>query len=100
LTDYRIVGKGSRFLAGVAAGSSYIIYQVQIYDGKSNALQSQWQLATENNAFVGAFTNNDSKLASWLGNALGDYLALRARKDKGVDVVPLEDPAAKGKSGK
>jgi hypothetical protein len=87
-------------LVGVAAGNSYITYQVQIYDGKSNALQSQWQLATENNAFVGAFTNNDSKLASYLGNAIADYLALRARKDKGVDVVPLEDPAAKGKSGK
>jgi hypothetical protein len=92
LVDYRIVGKGSRFLVGVAAGSSYVTFHVEIYDGKTNALYSSWQLATQNNAFVGMFTNNDSKLFEYLGNSFGDFMSLRARKDKGADVVPMEDP--------
>ena len=94
LVDYRIVGKGSRFMLGVASGSSYITYHVEVFDGKTNALYSSWQLATENNAWVGAFTNNDSKLAEYLGNAFGDFMSLRARKDKGADVVPMEDSGA------
>jgi hypothetical protein len=100
LVDYRIVGRGKRILVGVAAGNSYITYKIQVYDGNSNQLQFEWQLQSENNAFVGTFSGNDSNLPVYLGNALADYLALRARKDKGVDVVPLDDPAGKAKSGK
>jgi hypothetical protein len=90
LVDYRIVRTSTRFLVGAFAGTSYITYRVQVYDGKSSELLFEREISTENNAFAAAFSFNDRNLSSFLGNVLGDYLALRARKDKGVDVLPLE----------
>lgn len=90
LTEYRMVSGSARFFAGVAAGSSYFIYQAQVYDGKSGELLFQREVSTEDNPFAGTFSSSDQRLPTFLGNVLADYLALRARKDKGVDVLPLE----------
>lgn len=90
LLNYRMVTKKTRFFAGAFAGTSYITYQAQVYDGKSGALLFQRDVSTENNAFAAAWSFNDKNLPTYLGNVLGDYLALRARKDKGVNVLPLE----------
>jgi Domain of unknown function (DUF4410) len=93
LLNYRMVSKKSRFFAGAIAGTSYITYQVQVHDGKSSTLLFQREISTENNAFAAAWSFNDKNLPTFLGNVLGDYLALRARKDKGVNVLPLENVA-------
>lgn len=91
LLNYRMVGGKTRFFAGAMAGTSYITYKVQVYDGKSDALQFQREISTENNAFAAAWAFNDKNLPTFLGNVLADYLALRARKDKGANILPLED---------
>jgi hypothetical protein len=91
LLNYRMVGGKTRFFAGAAAGTSYITYQAQVYDGKSGALLFQREVSTENNAFAAAWSFNDKNLPTFLGNVLADYLALRARTDKGVNVLPLEN---------
>ena len=93
LLNYRMVGGKTRFFAGAAAGTSYVTYQVQVQDGKSNSLLFQREVSTENNAFAAAFSFNDKNLPTFLGNVLADYLALRARKDKGVGVLPLSTDA-------
>jgi hypothetical protein len=90
LVDYRIVRVVARFFGGPMAGRSYLTYRVQVYDGKSGERLFEREITTENSAFAAAFSFNDRNLSSFLGNVLGDYLALRARKDKGVDVLPLE----------
>lgn len=90
LLNYRMVSSKVRFFAGAAAGTSYITYRAQVYDGKSGELLFQREVSTENNAFAAAWSFNDKNLPTFLGNVLGDYLALRARKDKGVDVLPIE----------
>ena len=90
LLNYRIVSTAARIWGGVIAGSSYITFRAQVYDGKSGVLLFQRDITTENSAWAATFTFNDVKLPNFLGNVLGDYLALRARKDKGVDVLPLE----------
>lgn len=93
LLNYRMVSKKARFFAGAAMGTSYITYKAQVYDGKTGALLFQREISTENNAFAAAFSFNDKKLPAFLGNVLGDYLALRARHDKGVNVLPFENVA-------
>jgi hypothetical protein len=90
LVNYRMVGGKTRFFAGAAAGTSYITYKVQVLDGKSGAQQFEREVSTENNAFAAAWSFNDKNLPTFLGNVLADYLALRARQDKGVSVLPLE----------
>lgn len=98
LTDYRMVSTKARIFAGVAAGTSYLICREEVYDGKTNAVVFQREISTENNAFAAAFSFNDKNLPNYLGNVLADYLALRARKDKGVSIFPLEsETPAKGK---
>jgi hypothetical protein len=100
LSEYRIVSPSARFFAGIAAGTSYVIYQVQVFDGKSGALLFEREVSTENNVFSGTFgRNGDAGLPRFLGNVLADYLALRARTDKGTDVLPLE-PLTSGGAGK
>lgn len=89
LKDYRMVGTGLRILAGAAAGTSYITYVVKVSDGQTGTLLYQREISTENNAFAAAFSFNDRHLPQFLGNVLADYLALRARKNSGVDVLPL-----------
>lgn len=96
LLNYRMVSKKARFLAGAAMGTSYITYNAQVYDGKTGALLFQREISTENNAFAAAWSFNDKQLPRFLGNVLGDYLALRARQDKGVNVLPLENVAQTG----
>jgi len=96
LLNYRMVSKKARFLAGAAMGTSYITYKAQVYDGKTGALLFQREISTENNAFAAAWSFNDKNLPTFLGNVLGDYLALRARQDKGVNVLPLENVAQAG----
>jgi hypothetical protein len=96
LLNYRMVSKKARFLGGAFSGTSYITYRAQIYDGKSGALLFQREISTENNAVAAAWSFNDKNLPTFLGNVLADYLALRARKDKGVDVLPLENVAQAG----
>jgi len=91
LVNYRVVSRTARVFVGIMAGRSYLSYRVQVYDGKSNTLQFQREITTENSVFSGTFSNTDNELSTFLGNVLGDYLALRARKDKGVDVLPLEN---------
>jgi len=93
LLNYRMVSKKTRFFGGAFAGTSYITYQVQVHDGKSGALLFQREISTENNAFAAAWSFNDKNLPTFLGNVLADYLALRARKDKGANVLPLENVA-------
>ena len=58
----------------------------------------QREISTENSAFAAAFTFNDRHLPAFLGNVLADYLALRARKDQGVNVLPLENVVQTGPS--
>jgi hypothetical protein len=96
LLNYRMVSKKARFFAGAAMGTSYITYKAQVYDGKTGALLFQREISTENNAFAAAWSFNDKNLPTFLGNVLGDYLALRARQDKGVNVLPLENVAQAG----
>jgi len=88
LVNYRIVSKKARFFAGAIAGTSYITYKVQVYDGKGT-LQFQREISTENNAFAAAFSFSDKNLPTFLGNVLADYLALRARKDMGASAYPV-----------
>ncbi|HVO10978.1 MAG TPA: hypothetical protein VMX54_09590 [Vicinamibacteria bacterium] len=90
--DHHIVGGGSRFFAGALAGKSHVVYQVKLFDGKSGDLLHDTRLSTANNAFAGAFLSNDKKLVPYLGNVIADYVALRARSDKGVSVIPLDWP--------
>lgn len=97
LTEYRIVSQSARFFAGIAAGTSYVIYQVQVFDGKSGTLLFAREVSTENNVFSGTFgRNGDAGLPRFLGNVLADYVGLRARTDKGIDVLPLEPLAPSG----
>jgi hypothetical protein len=91
LLNYRMVSKKGRFFGGAFAGTSYITYRVEVYDGKSNALAFQREVSTENNPIAAAWSFNDKNLPTFLGNVLADYLSLRARKDKGVSVLPLEN---------
>ena len=89
LKEYRMVGTTARIFAGIAAGTSYLILGVRVMDGQSGMLLYQREVSTENNAFAAAWSLNDRHIPQFVGNVLGDYLALRARKDKGVDVLPL-----------
>jgi hypothetical protein len=91
LLDYRMVPEVTRLLSGAAVGSSHIAYKVEVYDGKTNALQFQREIYAENNPAAAAWTVRDLELPTFLGNVLGDYLALRARTDKGVQVLPLDE---------
>jgi hypothetical protein len=99
LLNYRMVSKKGRFFGGAIAGTSYITYRVEVYDGKTSALVFQREISTENNAIAAAWSFNDKNLPTFLGNVLADYLALRARTDKGLNALPLESPTApvKGK---
>ena len=97
LLNYRMVSKKGRFFGGAIAGTSYITYKVQVLDGKSGEQQFQLEVSTENNAFAASWSFNDKTLPTFLGNVLADYLALRARKDKGANVLPLDDASAKPK---
>jgi len=92
VVDHHIVGGGSRFFAGALAGKSHVTYEVKLFDGKSGELLHDTRLSTANNAFAGAFLSNDKKLPLWVGNIIADYVALRARTDKGVSVIPLDWP--------
>jgi len=91
LKDYRLRGVGSKIMLGVVGGSDYVILTLKVNDGKSGTMQFQRDVSTENNAFVATFSNSEGNLARYLGNYIGDYLALRARTDKGVNVLPLGD---------
>jgi hypothetical protein len=86
--DHRIVGGGSRFMMGALAGKSHVTYQVKLFDGKSGDLLNDTKLSTANNAFAAAFAGNDKKLIPYIGNIIADYVALRARTDKGLSVIP------------
>ncbi len=90
LLDFRMVGKTTRFFTGGHSGTSHITYQVQVYDGKSVALLFQREITSENTAIAEGWTFNDENLPAYMGNVLADYLALRARKDKGVNALPTE----------
>jgi|HubBroStandDraft_4_1064222.scaffolds.fasta_scaffold398268_1 hypothetical protein len=94
LLQYRMVSTTLRIFAGAAGGTSYITYKVEVMDGKSGSPLFQRVISTENNAFAAAFSFNDIHLPEFLGNVLGDYLALRARKDKGESVVTLDADAS------
>jgi hypothetical protein len=95
VVDHRIVGGGSRFMLGAMAGKSHVTYHVTIFDGKSKDLLNDTILSTANNAFAGAFLSNDKKLVPYVGNVIADYIALRARTDKGLGVIPANWPPAK-----
>jgi hypothetical protein len=99
LLNYRMVRTAARFWGGAFAGTSYITYRVQVYDGKTGVLLFQREISTENNAFAAAWSFNDKNLPWFLGNVFGDYLALRARKDMGVTVLPLTDVAQAASGG-
>jgi hypothetical protein len=92
--DHRIVGKGTRVLAGTLAGKSKVTYQVRLLDGKSGDLLYDTKLSTANNPFSGTLLGNDKKLTVYLGKVIGDYVALRARTDKGLSVIPPDWPPA------
>ena len=95
VVDHRIVGGGSRFMVGALAGKSHVTYQVKLFDGKKGDLLNDTKLSTANNAFAGAFLSNDKKLVPYVGNIIADYVALRARTDKGVSVIPMDWPPPK-----
>jgi len=95
--DHRIVGGGSRFMVGALAGKSHVTYQVKLVDGKTGDLLNDTKLSTANNAFAGAFLSNDKKLVPYVGSVIADYVALRARTDKGLSVIPEGWPPAKEK---
>jgi hypothetical protein len=90
LKDYRIVSNTSRFFVGIAAGTSYSVYDVQVYD-QNGVLRFQREISTEDNVFSGTFGSGDKGLPIYLGNVFADYLALRARKDMGANALPLTD---------
>lgn len=90
LLDYRIVGGGSRFFAGVLAGTSYMTYAVKIYSGVDKKLLHEREITTENNPFSGYFGGQDKAMPFYLGRVIADYLALRARKDQGAALFPPE----------
>jgi hypothetical protein len=92
LLDYRIVGKKSRFFAGGLGGTSYMAYAIRILDGKSGNLLHEFDVTTENNIMSGAwsFGGTDADIPYFLGNVLADYLILRARSDKGTQILPVE----------
>ena len=93
--DHRIVGGGSRFMAGALAGKSHVTYQVKLFDGKSGGLLNDTKLSTANNAFAAGFLSNDKKLVPYVGRIIADYVTLRARTDKGVSVIPMDWPPPK-----
>jgi len=95
VVDHHIVGGGSRFAMGALAGKSHVAYQVKLLDGKSGDLVAETKLSTANNAFAAAYVGNDKKLVPYIGNVIADYVALRARKDKGVGVIALDWPPEK-----
>jgi hypothetical protein len=97
VVDHRIVGGGSRFMLGAMAGKSHVTYQVKLLDGKSGDLLNDTRLSTANNAFAAAWVGNDKKLVPYIGNIIADYVALRARADKGLSVIPEGWPPAKEK---
>ena len=89
LLNYRMVSKKARLFGGAFAGTSYITYRVQVADQNGNQL-FQREISTENNPIAAAWSFNDKNLPNFLGNVLGDYLSLRARKDMGATAFPLE----------
>lgn len=91
LKDYRMVGTASRVLGGALAGTSHITYLVQVSDGKAGTPLYAREISTENSAWVAGFSYGatDRGIPDFLGNVLADYLALRARTDKGVEVLAL-----------
>jgi len=89
LLNYRMVSKKARFFAGAFAGTSYITYRVQVSD-QNGAQLFQREISTENNPIAAAWSFNDKNLPNFLGNVIGDYLSLRARKDMGASAFPLE----------
>ncbi len=93
--DHHIVGGGKRFMIGALAGKSHVTYQVKLFDGKSGDLLNDTKLSTKNNAFAGAFLSNDKKLVPYVGKIIADYVALRARTDKGASVIPMDWPPQK-----
>jgi len=93
--DHRIVGGGSRFMVGALAGKSHVTYQIKLFDGKSGDLLNDTQLSTANNALAAGLLSNDKKLIPYIGNVIADYVALRARTDKGVSVIPMNWPPPK-----
>ena len=93
--EHHIVGGGTRFMVGALAGKSHVAYQVKLLDGESGDTLSDTKLSTANNAFAAAFLSNDKKLIPYLGNVIADYVALRARTDKGVSVIAPDWPPQK-----
>jgi hypothetical protein len=91
LLDHKIVSTAGRVFGGSLGGSSRIAFWVKVFDGASSALLDEFDLTTENNSFAAAWTfgATDRDLPFFLGRALADYLALRARKDKGLSQFPL-----------
>jgi hypothetical protein len=89
LLNYRLVSKKARFFGGAFAGTSYLTYRVQVSDQNGTQL-FQREISTENNPIAAAWSFNDKNLPNFLGNVLGDYLSLRARKDMGASAFPLE----------
>ncbi len=97
LKDYRMVGTTSRVLVGAIAGSSHVTYVVSVLDGKTGTPLYEREISTENSAWVAGFSfgATDRGIPMFLGNVLADYLGLRARKDKGVEVLALSTDARK-----
>jgi hypothetical protein len=93
--DHHIVGGGKRFMIGALAGKSHVAYQIRLFDGKSGELLNDTKLSTSNNAFAAAYASNDKKLIPYIGNTIADYVALRARADKGVSVIAMDWPPQK-----
>jgi hypothetical protein len=91
LLDHKIVSTAGRVFGGALGGSSRIAYWVKVFDGASGALLDELDLTTENSSFAAAWTfgATDRDLPFFLGRVLADYLALRARKDKGLSQYPL-----------
>jgi hypothetical protein len=91
LVDHKIVSGAGRFFGGAMAGSSRLAYWVKVLDGADGTLLDEAGLSTEGGAWSGGFSvgATDRDLPFFLGRVLGDYLALRARKDRGLGVVPL-----------
>jgi uncharacterized protein DUF1566 len=91
LVDHKIVSGTGRFFGGAMAGSSRLAYWVKLLSGADGALIDEFCLSTEGGAWSGGFTGGatDRDLPFFLGRVLGDYLALRARKDEGLSIAPI-----------
>ncbi len=91
LVDHKIVSGTGRFFGGAIAGSSRLAYWVKVLNGADGTLLDEAGLSTEGGAWSGGFSvgATDRDLPFFLGRVLGDYVALRARRDQGLGIVPL-----------